>query len=1044
MSDPTYKYFDDADTFLANLMELFPSLYGTTITPAQHNDAIENLIMPTLTKSAEFCTHIQNGVINTQVMGRGGFGSVGDFQMTEDQPNQKVYAIIISTKLMGGFEPFYVPVIIKRGNQLNRIIIDAYRIDALPITEFPVSPGIQRNIKIITITDPITEIVFGSMLGHLYDLGICPFYAKYFSAYFCRPNPLVPTDFSISFVLEKSTITIHDFLQLDPYIRETRQDPMILINIIFQYIYAVYIGKIYLGFTHFDAHLANVMITRTSNKIIADVTRPSIPYIYQGNKLETKDYILINMGYRHNGQNAWLAMKYNGLMVKMIDFGACAAYLYAATYDKYRKDFSIKTSGLNMVDLGYDICKNSSQRRNTWEIQFFLSCMHQSMYNGPGEGTIPDIPRRTANQPIIDVLNDFTESFYNSSMYRIETYLNNNPDMQAINHATGLKTGFPNRNININLQAFNDPKELLRGLARYCQRLGHFIPNRQIINGEPVGSLFFLETDIAGAQFTLKNSLVFNDTPVANVKNFNNMDKFIQNIRNIETGCDGRRFSDDIFRDNDAARTRAGQPIDHSDITRQRLCADAVEKVEKWHPESTMSSTLVSPLINSMYYNQASGTFNRNIILSRTNFPNQLEAIDAAENLSIFKMQINPKALRMAPNTPGALFYHNYQNWLDYNPLRTDMDGNEIETVRLNIILVDPKGRYNVDLNYFTDLWDATRSTNSCFSINGGYYTVAENVNDLTTHIINQRHVNKQRPIGFCFNETVTDGTNGTYLPIPKAYRSHFGVVWCEHNNVLHIDTHDDFMALHETINQPIGYLLDNGNIYTTDQPVIRMNNSGAGGAGGVIGTTPVMSPGNRRNYKWAFCTGVLLVYNRNVVFDLNTMLDSQFYVVENDTPTTSTQPYLSAAMVETPNKPPNFTKYKLLHRSQNNYKFKSSYQNDIYDSYGVKMSNRYAIHNVMAITTTGKVMFFLVEGRGFNGVGLDRVQVAYLVDKFDIEKAISLDGGFSANAVYKMDDGRRIYVQNDPQKRRLGTSMTFRFDEPGDQQAPEEIGHIY
>lgn len=192
------------------------------------------------------------------------------------------------------------------------------------------------------------------------------------------------------------------------------------------------------------------------------------------------------------------------------------------------------------------------------------------------------------------------------------------------------------------------------------------------------------------------------------------------------------------------------------------------------------------------------------------------------------------------------------------------------------------------------------------------------------------------------------------------------------------------------------------------------------------------------------FCTGVLLVYNGNVVFDLNTMLDSQFYVVENDTPTTSTQPYLSAAMVATPNKPPNFTKYKLLHQSQNNYKFKSSYQNDIYDSYGVKMSNRYAIHNVMAITTTGKVMFFLVEGRGFNGVGLDRVQVAYLVDKFNIDRAISLDGGFSANAVYKIDGGRRIYVQNDPQKRRLGTSMTFRFDEPGDEQAPEEIGHIY
>jgi hypothetical protein len=203
------------------------------------------------------------------------------------------------------------------------------------------------------------------------------------------------------------------------------------------------------------------------------------------------------------------------------------------------------------------------------------------------------------------------------------------------------------------------------------------------------------------------------------------------------------------------------------------------------------------------------------------------------------------------------------------------------------------------------------------------------------------------------------------------------------------------------------------------------------------------MRPGNNRNYKWAFCSGVLLVYNRAVVFDLDIMLNSQFYVVENDTPTIYKVPAISAPMLATRNKPPTFTKYKLLQQSQNNYKFKSSSQNDIFDSYGVKMSNRYAIHNVMGITTTGKVMFFLVEGRGFNGVGLDRVQVAYLVDKFDIEKAISLDGGFSANAVYKMDDGTKRYLQNDPQKRRLGTSMTFRFDQPGDIQAPEKIGHV-
>jgi hypothetical protein len=311
-------------------------------------------------------------------------------------------------------------------------------------------------------------------------------------------------------------------------------------------------------------------------------------------------------------------------------------------------------------------------------------------------------------------------------------------------------------------------------------------------------------------------------------------------------------------------------------------------------------------------------------------------------------------------------------------------------------------------------------TTTTCFSINAGYYAIP------------QQNV-EQRRIGFFYNEDVTDGTNGTYLPVPKPYRPHFGVIWCSHTNVLHIDTHEEFMSWHETIDQPIGYFLDDGSIYTTLQPVIKMEgHSNAIITEGLRGNTPVMSNGNRP-YKWAFCSGVLLVDNSKVVFDLHTMLDTQFLIVESDQPAnTSSIP-----------KPPDFTTYKLLQESGNNYKFKSADNGDMYDSYGVKVSNRYSTHNVMGITNTGKIMFFLVEGRGFNAVGLDRVQVAYLVDKFGIHKAISLDGGFSANAVYKMDDDTPKYVQNDPQKRKLSTSMTFTFNNPEDNLAPEDIGYI-
>ena len=1029
MSYPAYKYFDEADTFLANFMKLFPSLYGV-FTPQQ--DSVEQqLIVPTFNNSVEFCQSLKSGIIiNRANLGQGGYGTVGDFLITEDQPNQPVFAIIVSINPNGGFEPFYVPVIIKTGIEPSQINIEA-------VTTVQLSPDAGgQTIRIITINDPITEIVFGSMLGHLYDLGLCPFYAKYFSAYICNANANANAndndyDYSISFVIEKSTISMHDFMYINPYMEAIRANTDILINIIFQYIYAVYIGKMYLGFTHFDAHLGNVMITHTSNRTIQGTN--NISYVYQGTNLENKEYILINMGILYKGEKAWLAMKYNGLMAKIIDHGTSAAYLYAAKYPKYKRDFLIKPE-YSFAD--FDTCRDNSQRRNTWEIQFFLTCLHQSMFNGNQVGQNPDLDRRREYQDNIEVLNNFTEQFYNSSQYRMETYLTNNPSMRNIDPLTDTVRPFPERSIDIDLPDFANPKELLRGLARYCKNLRHMSINRRIINTQ--GVLFYLETELHGVEFTRENSLIFNDKPDDWVKSFSNMDLFMENAKKIETGCNDRRISDDIFTKDDASKLANRLPIDHSDSNRARLCTEAEKEVEKWHPMNTMGSKLISPLRSNTSYNRASGRFFRDIELTQENFPRQLEARDSRGNISIFKMQINPKALQMNRVDPGALVYSTHQNWLEYNPLKPNIIGKEIEIVRLNIIVVDPKGRYNVKLNYLVNLWDATRlSKSTCFSINGGYYTVGESVNKLTQHIITKKHVNEKRPIGFCYNEDVVDGTNGTYLPVPKPYRSQFGVIWCSDTNVLHIDTHDEFMSWHETIDQPIGYLLDNGNIYTTDQTVIKMHTSK--GRESVRGIAPVMKD-RIRPYKWAFCSGVLLVLDGIVVFDLDMMLNTEFYVVETDQPTTATG--LSKVLTETP-KPANFTKYKLLQESQNNYKFKAADHLDIFDAYGVKVSNRYSTHNVMAITNTGKIMFFLVEGRGFNAVGLDRVQVAYLVDKFGIHKAISLDGGFSANAVYKMDDDTPKYVQNDPQKRTLSTSMTFTFNNPDHLIHPEDAGYI-
>ena len=57
----------------------------------------------------------------------------------------------------------------------------------------------------------------------------------------------------------------------------------------------------------------------------------------------------------------------------------------------------------------------------------------------------------------------------------------------------------------------------------------------------------------------------------------------------------------------------------------------------------------------------------------------------------------------------------------------------------------------------------------------------------------------------------------------------------------------------------------------------------------------------------------------------------------------------------------------------------------------------------------------------------MDRVQLAYLVNHFDIVTAVALDGGFSANGVTNIIDSPNLHIlMNDPELRELGVSMIF------------------
>ncbi len=191
---------------------------------------------------------------------------------------------------------------------------------------------------------------------------------------------------------------------------------------------------------------------------------------------------------------------------------------------------------------------------------------------------------------------------------------------------------------------------------------------------------------------------------------------------------------------------------------------------------------------------------------------------------------------------------------------------------------------------------------------------------------------------------------------------------------------------------------------------------------GGDLGRYPLLKDEfkdtNKTNeYDWAFCSGPILVWDKTIVFDLDTMLTTQFTIDSDDTP------YLQGVQHPRLN-----STYRLLPNAPNNFMFRTEAIGDAIGAYGSRHSNRIGIHSILATTKEGGVMSFMVEGRGYDAPGLDRVQVAHLVNKFNIINAISLDGGFSANAVFKVKGREKMWLQSDPEKRHVGLSISFSF----------------
>ena len=402
----TYKKIDLLDRFLANFWKIFPNLRAINSDAAVEvvKEELNNkVIQPYIDNSLEFCDLLKNNIIkiNTtkdDIIGRGGGGIIYIMKIIEDDKIENIMGIIISRSIKGNFFPFYVPIVLKVGLQPINLNKNNFAITLTNIGK-PIS---QENPIIFQVPDPISEIIFGAMIGSLYDAGLTPGFLKYFGSYGCKSDK--PFDYNISIISEKSSFPIKYLLERKEDGKDLHIEPNTLLNLLFQYVYIIYIGKKYLGLTHFDTHCNNIMITYIHDKVYK-FPKEVTPYVYHGKDMTKVKYILFKCP---SLTNTYIVIKNEGLMVKLIDYGVCSAFINHSLSPTIGEMFDVdgktplknnfiittkldhlsdntlqaKSGGETTPIYAFNNAIKNNTKRNTVDIQFLLNNISEFITKG--------------------------------------------------------------------------------------------------------------------------------------------------------------------------------------------------------------------------------------------------------------------------------------------------------------------------------------------------------------------------------------------------------------------------------------------------------------------------------------------------------------------------------------------------------------------------------------------------------------------------------------------------------------------------------------
>lgn len=495
MTDSIYKSFDSSQSLFENLWKHFPN-----ITTNVEDSVVKNRL---LNSSREFCDLIKKKFFSIKYFSEGSFGAVGKISIGR----KPIKAAVLSIERTGKNNLFYIDTIVKIGKQI--VPTKIYRID----------------MNTVAITDPMSDMVFGSLLGHLYDIGVNPFVTKYFGTYACENN-------ETGMIIEASSYELRQKLNRQA---KNRITPSQLMNIMAQYVYSLYILKMYYGLVHFDTHLRNIMITDL------DTT----DYMYHGKDMKNIEYILLETGKRDNSNRKIIVcIKKNKYLLKIIDYGCLFISFQRSEIKRFRKDINIHTDMKDIMNIGaadaLASSKNSQSFANTVDLMFTLINIYEYMYIGLDKTEISKIDPVVAeeNKEYIDVINRFTLNLIGMSM---ESFLEQNPQLRVVKNRYGVFHWFMNNHNSGIYNGFENIDYLILGLLKSCKHFStmSYFPFEGTKYTNKTVSIGYWEEEININNITKDNSLFLTFNTSDYDLMFNRVEKIIEYSDNCDV-YDGR------------------------------------------------------------------------------------------------------------------------------------------------------------------------------------------------------------------------------------------------------------------------------------------------------------------------------------------------------------------------------------------------------------------------------------------------------------------------------------------------------------------------